>query len=115
MVDFGKTIQATLEEILPCYYELFADGETPKPCITYQEYNNSDTRYGETLGYSAVQFMVKIWANDLDPMYDNALLVDKAMRRLGFHRVSATELTAGNQICKAMLYEGLGLENYYTD
>lgn len=113
MIDYGKQIIEALSPILPIYYELFADGKTPKPCITYQEYNNSDTRYGETLGYSAVQFMIKIWANDLDEIATNSLLVDKAMRRLGFHRVSAQELTAGNQICKLLLYEGLGLEDYY--
>ena len=113
MIDATKEVIDKLEAILPTYYELFADGSTPKPCITVQEYSNNDTDYGETLGYSAIQYMVKVWADSKADSVTYALLIDPAMRELGFHRVSATELMADHQICKLLLYEALGKEDYY--
>lgn len=113
MVDATKEIITALKQIAPTYYEFFADGSTEKPCITVQEYSNSDDVYGETLGYSAIQFMVKVWANSKAEIQSLGLLIDPVMRQLGFHRESATELMADHQICKLLLYEAEGWEEYY--
>jgi len=113
MIDVTKDIITALKTILPTYYEFFADGSTPKPCITVQEYTNDDDAYGETLGYSVIQYMVKVWADSKNDVQSYGLQIDPAMRQLGFHRVSATELMADHQICKLMLYEALGYEDNY--
>lgn len=112
MIDVTKNIITALKNVAPTYYEFFADGSTPKPCITVQEYSNNDDVYGETLGYSVLQYMIKVWSNSKEEVQSYALQVDPVMRQLGFHRTSGTELYADHQICKLMLYEALGHEVY---
>lgn len=111
MLDISKSIVSALSDILPVYYELF-DGETETPCITYQEYNNYDTAYGDTFGYSHIQFMIKIWGESISNIQTKVVLVDAAMRELGFHRVSSGELVLDNEICKQLLYEAQAKETY---
>jgi hypothetical protein len=41
MIDYKTTLIRELDTILPTYYELFVDSETPIPCITIMESNNS--------------------------------------------------------------------------
>ena len=117
MIDATKEIITALKTAtsLEVYYEFFADGSTPKPCVTVQEYSNSDDVYGETLGYSVVQYMVKVWGTSKSEIQSISLLIDPAMRELGFHRESATELMVDHQICKLMLYEAEGWEEYYPE
>lgn len=115
MIDYNKEVKEALDKVLPAYYELFADGSIPLPAITYQEYSNYDAAWSmETtgIGYSYIQFMVKVWANSKADAETYALQADLAMRKLGFHRVSGDEMVVDNQICKLNLYEALAKEQY---
>lgn len=112
MLGSKKEVVATLSAILPCYYELFCNGETEMPCLTYIETNNSAEETGDTLGYSFIEYTIKVWATDMADIEQYAAAVDTAMRRLGFKRTSATELTIENQIEKVMIFSALGLENF---
>ena len=117
MIDATKEIITALKTAtnVEVYYEFFADGSTQKPCVTVQEYSNNDDVYGETLGYSTIQYMVKVWGDSKSEIQALGLLIDPAMRELGFHRESATELMVDHQICKLMLYEAEGWEEYYPE
>ena len=114
MIDCHKEIMAALSAILPTHYELKLTKDTVAPCISYMEAGNYDEAAGDTLGYSVVSYQVKVWATDIATIQANALLVDAAMRPLGFKRTSAAELHDRNSsmIQKVMTYEALGLENY---
>lgn len=112
MLDTKTDIVTALGEILPCYYELFCDSTTQKPCITYLEIYNGDDKTGETLGYSRVQYNIKIWANSVADIMSNALLVDKSMRQLGYKRIASNELVVDQQVCKILTYEGFGKEYF---
>ena len=114
MIDWHKHIVTALSDILPTYYELTLTGDIKAPCISYTEANNYDEATGDTLGYSAVSYQVKVWATDMATIQVNALLVDAALRPLGFKRTSAAEFhdRISGMIQKIMIYEALGLENY---
>lgn len=60
MVICDKDIVTALDTILPCYYELFCDSETAKPCITYMPSNNNDDAVGTTIAYSRPRFTIKL-------------------------------------------------------
>lgn len=112
MIDLNKEVVSALKPILPTYYEFFADGTVEKPCITYAGYGNYDKAWGDTLGWSDVQYMVKIWTDKVIDMQSYSEQVDTAMRGLGFHRISSQELSVDNQLCKMLVYGGLGYETY---
>ena len=112
MLNEHKNIVTALNPILPTYYELVSDSTTPKPCITYCEQKNNQAESADNIGYSWVGYYIKIWDDDIARVQSNAILVDKAMREIGYKRISSTELFVDNDICKIMIYEGLGLERY---
>ena len=118
MIDYNKEVKEALDQVLPAYYELFADGSIQLPAITYQEYSNYDAAWSmETtgIGYSYIQFMVKVWANSKADAETYTLQADLEMRKLGFHRVSGDEMVVDDQICKLNLYEALAKEKYETE
>ena len=52
MIDYKPTLKSNLETLgLPVYYELFVNGSTPTPCITYIEAGNYADLEGDTLLY----------------------------------------------------------------
>lgn len=112
MLTTKKTIVAALSKILPCYYELFCDSKTEMPCITYIENNNYAEQTGDTLGYSSIEYTIKVWATEITNIEQYAAAVDAAMRELGFTRISANELVVENQIEKILTYSALGLEQF---
>lgn len=115
MIDFNQQVVTALKEVLPTYYELYTDGSISLPAITYQEYSNYDTAWSmetDFVGYSYIQFMVKVWANSKADIETYSLKADLAMRKIGFHRISAEEMSVDDQICKLMLFEALGKEVY---
>ena len=65
--------------------------KTPTPCISYLELNNSATDIGDTVGYSRITYQVKVWGNDIKTVTKYALEVDKALKPLGFKRISSGE------------------------
>lgn len=112
MLTSKTQVVAALSKILPCYYELFCDGKTKMPCITYIETGNSAEQTGDTLGYSTIEYTIKVWATEIANIEQYAAAADAAMRKLGFKRISAAELSVENQYEKVMIYSALGLENF---
>ena len=88
--------------------------DTQTPCITYLEMNNYDTQTGDTLGYSRIQYRVKVWGRSIKTLQTYAKQIDEALRPLGFKRISANELYDINStmIQKILGYEALALESY---
>ena len=69
---------------------------------------------GDTLGYSWINYQVKIWGNDIAILQKYAVEVDKVLRPLGFKRISSGEIYDKNStmIQKVLTYEALANENY---
>jgi hypothetical protein len=112
MVSDKLDITKSLNEILPCYYELFCDSKVKLPCFTYIEYENYNTMTGDTLGYSSLGYTIKVWANDVADIDNYSDKADKVMREKGYRLISSNELVVDEQIEKVMNYEALGVERY---
>ena len=112
MIDYHTQLVSTLKSILPTHYEMTLYNGLSTPCISYMESNNYDTLTGDTLGYSALSYIVKVWANDVDKIQKYALEIDKKLKPLGWKRVSSGELydKESTMIQKIMTYEALALE-----
>lgn len=115
MIDYHKNLKSALQTIgIGVHYEMALTKETAVPCISYLEANNSSTFDGDTLGYSDISYIIKIWANDIGVIQKYALEVDKVLRPLGLKRVSSGELYDNNStmIQKILTYNGIGFETY---
>lgn len=114
MIDYHKELVSALKAILPVHYEMTLSSQTATPCISYMESNNSSSVSGDTLGYSRINYMVKVWGNDIQELQKYALQIDAVLRPLGFMRTSATELydNQSTMIQKIMNYEALAIEKY---
>lgn len=114
MIDVKPLVVSTLRNKtgLEVHDELTVDSKTSLPVITYQEYNSYDEETGETFGYGATQFMIKLWGYVEKDMMPQLLSIDSSMRKLGFHRISKNELIADDRICYLALYQGKTIENY---
>lgn len=112
MLDIKPKIVAELSNILPCYYELFCDSNTPTPCITYMEAFNGDSTITNEFGYSRVIFNIKVWdrADSFDFSY--AQQIDKVMRDMGFTRNSSNEIVVDNMIEQILTYQTECFEEY---
>lgn len=104
MIDYKPTLKSNLETLgLPVYYELFVNGSTPTPCITYIEAGNYADLEGDTLLYSRLSYNIKLWGKrlgDLTPYLDK---IDKVMRKQGFKRTSYNELSYGAEQLELIL------------
>lgn len=114
MIDYNKELVSALQTILPTYYEMALTSKIKTPCISYQERNNYSTDIGNTLGYSKINYTVKVWSNSVKEIQDYSIRIDAVLRELGFKRVSAGELydPQSTMIQKILNYEALALENY---
>lgn len=114
MINAHENIVSALNGILPTHYELALTSGTKTPCISYQERNNYDTDTGDTIGYSRISYTVKVWGNEIRVLQEYALKIDKALRPLGWQRVSSGELydTQSTMIQKILTYEAIALEKY---
>ena len=87
MLDVNPLVYSALKTIgLPVLPETTFDSTTPMPCITYVEYSNLDTLVGDTLNYSEIITMVKVWSDDLNVLMENAKLIDTKIKTLGYKR-----------------------------
>jgi len=87
MIDINGLIYSKLKEIgLPVMPEIFLSATTNLPVITYLEYSNRDYIVGDTMEYSELIQMIKVWSTDLGELMSNAILIDAKMRPLGFKR-----------------------------
>ena len=114
MINYHESLVSALNTILPTHYELALTSKTNTPCISYQERDNADTDTGTTFGYSRVSYTVKVWGNDIKLLQEYAAKIDKALRALGFKRLSSGELydNQSTMIQKILTYEARALEVY---
>ena len=112
MIDYNKELVSALSTILPTNHELALTSKTNTPCISWQERNNASSSLGTTREYSTISYTVKVWGNDLEEIQKYALDIDRALRPLGFKRISSGELYDINStmIQKILTYEALALE-----
>lgn len=114
MIDYHGNLVAALETVLPTHYEMVLHRGLDTPCISYMEMNNYVDSNGDTLGYSRINYQIKVWGNDIALIQKYALEIDKVLRPLGWKRISSGEMYDNNStmIQKIMTYECLALETY---
>ena len=114
MINYHEQLVAALNTVLPSYYEMTLHSGIKMPCISYMELTNVDTVTGDTLGYSRIQYQVKVWGTDIAVIQGYALEVDKVLRPLGFKRVGGGELSDNKKKItqKILTYEANALESY---
>ena len=114
MINYHSNLVSTLEGILPTHYEMVLTSKTTTPCLSYLELSNVDTDTGDTLGYSRIQYQIKVWSKEIKDIQEYALKVDAALRPLGWRRVGSQELHDRNSTMmqKILTYEANALENY---
>lgn len=114
MIDYHSTLLSALKEILPTHYEMTLHSGLQTPCISYLELSNVADAEGDTLGYSRLQYQIKVWSNKIADLQNYALQIDAALRPLGWKRVGCVELYDPNSTMmqKVMTYQATGLENF---
>ena len=96
MIDYHSTLLGALKQILPTHYELVLHSGLATPCISYMELSNVAAEEGDTLGYSRLQYQIKVWGTQIADLQKYALPMDAALRPLGWRRVNAVELHDAN-------------------
>ena len=91
MINYHTDLVAILNTILPTHYEMQLTSATKAPCISYMELSNIAEEEGDTVGYSRLQYQIKVWDNDIATIQKYALEIDKALRPLGWKRISASQ------------------------
>ena len=113
MIDtIPKVVKALSQIGLPVYFEHFVNSDTPIPCITYVDYDNSVNIEGNTLGYSNIVYHIKIWSKDKKEIADYSNKIDSVMREEGYTRTNTNELWLDNIGQRQMKYKGLGYEKF---
>lgn len=109
MIDIKPTVVSALQGIgIGVYYEMFIDDKTPIPCITYRENNNADLLVGDTLEYSDISFIIKVWTRSVEEAARYSSAIDAALKPLGFTRTFSDELVADNIIQRILRYSAIG-------
>lgn len=114
MINYHEQLVSALNSILPTHYELVLHRGLATPCISYMELSNIANETGDTLGYSSLQYQIKIWGTKIDEIQEYALKLDAALRPLGFKRMSCHELydRESAMIQKIFTYEAKALEEF---
>ena len=84
------------------------------PCISYMELSNASSETGDTLGYSVIQYQIKVWSNKIEDLQNYASQIDNALRPLGWKRVGSNELfdRESTMMQKILVYEAKALETF---
>ena len=114
MIDYHSTLVSALKQILPTHYEMTLHSGIKTPCISYMELSNAAEEEGDTLGYSRLQYQIKLWGNEIATLQRYAQQIDAALRPLGWKRINAVELYDPNSTMmqKVMTFEATGFENF---
>jgi hypothetical protein len=114
MINYHAELVSALKTILPTHYELKLHSGLATPCISYMEVDNASRETGDTIGYSSLQYQIKVWGNRIEDLQKYALQIDNKLRPLGWTRVSCRELqdNESTMMQKVMLYEATALENF---
>ena len=112
MINYHKKLVSTLKTILPTYYEMILNRDVAVPCISYMELGNSAAETGDTLGYSIIQYQIKVWSDKIDDLQTYAAQIDNKLRPLGWKRVGCNEMfdRESTMMQKIMTYEANALE-----
>lgn len=65
MIDYHSTLLSALKTILPTHYEMTLHSGLETPCISYMELSNVADAEGDTLGYSRLQYQIKVWGTNI--------------------------------------------------
>ena len=115
MINYHTQLVNALKTIgIPVHYEMVLHSGLATPCISYMEISNVAAEEGNTLGYSRLQYQIKVWGTQIADLQKYALLIDTVLRPLGFKRVGCNEMYDNNSamIQKIMTYEAFGLEDF---
>lgn len=114
MINYHKNMVKTLSTILPTHYEMILHRGLKIPCISYMELSNASRETGDTLGYSAIQYQIKVWSDKIEDLQNYALKIDDALRPLGWKRVGSNELfdRESTMMQKILVYEANALETF---
>lgn len=114
MIDFHKELITALNKILPTHYEMTLHSGLETPCISYMELNNYASANGDTIGYSVITYQIKVWGHSIAELQRYALEIDKALRPIGFKRISSGELydNQSTMIQKILTFEATAQENF---
>lgn len=114
MINYHQSLVNSLNKVLPTHYEMALTSKAQVPCISYMELGNSVTANGDTLGYSRLNYQIKVWGNRVEDLQKYALEIDNVLRPLGWTRVSSNEMydTRSTMMQKILNYEALALENF---
>lgn len=118
MIDLHKELVTTLKTILPTYYEMTLTSKTKTPCISYMELSNVpdsiQNHANFTIGYSRLNYQVKVWGTDIATLQEYAKQIDDKLRVLGWKRTSAVELydNQSSMMQKVLNYEVLAVEEF---
>lgn len=114
MVNYHKTLVSTLNTILPTHYEMTLTRGQKTPCISYLEIDNSDREIGDTLGYSNLQYQIKVWGTDIGELQEYAHKIHQTLCPLGWERISSGELydKESAMIQKVSTYQAKAWELY---
>ena len=115
MINYHAQLVNALKTIgIDVHYEMVLHSGLATPCISYMEISNVAAEEGDTLGYSRLQYQVKVWSTQLADLQKYALQIDTVLRPLGFKRVGCNEMYDNNSAMmqKIMTYEALGLEDF---
>jgi len=112
MIDVNPLIISTLNTIgLPVLLETKFDADSPIPCITAIEFSNKDTLTGDTLEYSEIIIMIKVWSDDMAVLMSNSMLIDTKIKALGFKRDFGSTLFGTGTGQYILRYKGTGVQN----
>lgn len=115
MIDYHAKLVSALKTIgIDVHYEMVLHSGLATPCISYMEISNVADAEGDTLGYSRLQYQIKVWGTQIVDLQKYALQIDEKLRPLGFKRVGCNEMYDNNSamIQKIMTYEAFGLEDF---
>lgn len=112
MINYHSKLVNSLNTILPTYYEMILHSGIKTPCISYLELNNAATNTGDTIGYSSIQYQIKVWGDKIGELQDYAQKIDNTLRPLGWKRIGCRELydKQSAMIQKIMTYDANALE-----
>ena len=114
MINYHKEVVKALSAILPTHYEMVLTSGTKTPCISYMELSNVDAETASNIGYSKIVYQIKVWGTEIETIQQYSLEVDKALRALGFNRISSAELydRQSTMMQKVFSYEAKAIETY---
>lgn len=105
LLDMLKDIRVrdTNDSPIPIVYEFFVDDKTPLPCISYMQSGDMSDYEGDTVRYSTVSFLIKIYSKSMLEVEKISKEVDKILSK-NFKRNGGNEFLLGEIIVRNFNY-----------